>query len=246
MPVCSHCGFEAGDVPACPLCGSSILPSVPPGPGHRECPHEEAQTRLPEWEDPVVSFPRNLTGTWIRSLMNPGHFYAGVPFQAPVMRPLLYFLIVTIVSAAFNLWLSAIGVSSDFVYESLGYESMMDSSSTVINFWLTPFVSLGVLIAWTLILHLFVLILAPERRGPGATARVLCYSVGPSIFTLVPIVGTLVGAVWGIVLQVVGIRTAHRTTTGRAALVVILPTVLLGITLFFLMVAALGLASLAV
>jgi hypothetical protein len=62
----------------------------------------------------------------------------------------------------------------------------------------------------------------------------------------VPIVGTLVGAVWGIVLQVVGIRTAHRTTTGRAALVVILPTVLLGITLFFLMVAALGLASLAV
>jgi len=242
MPVCSHCGFEVGDVPACPLCGSPILPPPPPEPRQKE----DGRTLLPEWEDPVVSFPRTLTGTWIRSLMDPGGFYAGVPFEAPVMRPLLYFLIVTIVSAALSLFLSALGVSSDFLYESLGYEPMMEGGSTVINFWLTPFVSLGVLIAWTLILHLFALILAPQRRGPGATARVLCYSVGPSIFTVVPIVGTLVGAVWGLVMQVVGIRAAHRTTTGRAVLIVILPTVLLGLTLFFLMLAALGLSSLAV
>ena len=200
---------------------------------------------MPEWEDPVVSFPRNLFGTWVRSLMDPAGFYSGVPFGAPVMRPVLYFLIVAIVVAALSLWLSAVGVSSDFVYEALGYESMMDGGSAVFNFWLTPFVSLGVLVAWTLVLHLFTLILAPRRRGPGATARVLCYAVGPTVFSLLPILGTLVGAVWGLVLQVVGIRAAHRTTTGRALAIVILPTVLLGVLLFFLLLAALGLSSIA-
>jgi hypothetical protein len=86
---------------------------------------------------------------------------------------------------------------------------------------------------------------APERRGLGATATVLCYASGVGLLKdfVPPALGmagfasgafrasylvfyvTLFAAVlaWCVVVQVVGLRKAHSITTGRAAAVVLLP-----------------------
>ena len=38
--------------------------------------------------------------------------------------------------------------------------------------------------------------------------------------------GGLIGVVWGIVLQVIGLATLHKTSQGKAALAVLIPIVL--------------------
>ena len=214
MPICSHCGFEAEGA-------------------------DDARTALPDWEDPGVPFPRNLLGSWTRSLVDPVGFFRSVPFEAPVMRALLYLLIVTVASAAFSLWWSAVGADTGIPLEVFGYyeEALGDGMTAVVSFWVTPFAALALLAVWTLVLQFFALLLAPERRGPGATARVLCYAAGPTVFTLLPFLGPLIGTVWGLLLQVVGIREAHRTTTGRAVAIVFLPAVLFAAALLFMVLA---------
>jgi len=93
--------------------------------------------------------------------------------------------------------------------------------------------------------HLFVLMLAPERRDFGATATVFCYSSGVGLLTAVlppafgfgAALGGLFGSfylvvysmlalavqLWYVAVLVFGMRRAHSTTTGRAIAVVLLP-----------------------
>ena len=104
--------------------------------------------------------------------------------------------------------------------------------------FITPFAALFGLALWTLVLHLFALFLAPERRGLNSTARVLCYAAGPAVFSVVPLLGPFVAAIWGFVLQVFGLREAHRTTTSRAVAIVLLPLALLVLFVFSVIVLA--------
>lgn len=62
-------------------------------------------------------------------------------------------------------------------------------------------------------------------------------SVRQALVNWIPVVGGLV-ALYGLYLAVVGIREMHSTTTGRAALVVLLPIgALLLLVLLFVVVA---------
>ena len=109
-------------------------------------------------------------------------------------------------------------------------------------------------------MHLFVLLLAPDRRGLGATATVLCYGSGVGLVSAVlpPAIGlvgpapglfraaylvfyvmlTLAVQVWYVAVLVFGIRKAHSVTTGRAAAIVMLPLAIgLVLTVVLVMVA---------
>lgn len=230
MPICPRCGFEtAGGSSACPLCGSALG-----APAQREGGRAA-------WEDEAVPFPRNLLETWRESLFGPGAFFGRVAYEGSLARPLLYYLVISVASAFFTLWWEAVGWVPGRAL--LGDRS---GAEALVNFFLSPFAALFGLAGWTLVLHLFVLLLAPSRRGLGATARVVCYSSGPMVLTAVPFLGAVVGGVWTLVLQVVGVRVAHRTTAGRAAAAVLLPLggVLLLALLVVMLVVVVGLGFL--
>lgn len=224
MPICPGCGFEAtAGSTACPLCGHDLTP-----------PASETEDRLPAWEDAAVPFPRNLLETWRESLFEPGRFFGGVAYEGSLARPLLYYLVIAVAGAFFTLWWQAVGWMP--ARALLGGDT--SGPEALVSFFLSPFAALFGLAVWTLVLHLFVVIVAPRRRGLGATARVICYSGGPMVLTAVPFLGVLVGGVWTVVLQVVGIRSAHRTTTGRAVAAVLLPVAALLLLVGMLVVVA--------
>jgi len=76
------------------------------------------------------------------------------------------------------------------------------------------------------VLHLCLMILGGANRTFEATYAVVAYAGGStSLLTLIPFCGGLIGGVWNIVLQVIGLREAHRTTTGRAVLAVLVPLI---------------------
>ena len=268
MPTCPHCGFELDfGVERCPLCGTPRAGSGdatrgrderagwdddPTGPGRRAGPSPEVATS-PEggaerdavaatiaWEDPAVPFPADMVRTWRRSVFEPSEFFREVPWGGSLARPVLYYLIVAVVAALFTLWWRMLGVMvgvRSILWQD-GTMRLSTGADAVLEFFVTPFAALVGLLVWTLILHVLVVLLAPQRRGLAATARGLCYSYGPAVFAVVPVAGALVGLVWTLVLEVVALREAHRTTTGRAVAIVLLPLAALAVLLTALVIFA--------
>jgi hypothetical protein len=167
-----------------------------------------------------VAFPASLLRTWRDSLFQPAAFFRRLAWEGSLARPLLYYLLVSITSAFFVLlWRST---DVPLLASSFRPEAPL---APLVQFFFEPFAALIGLGLGVIVLQLFALILAPARRGMRATARVFCYSAGPAVFTAVPILGPAVGAVWSLVLLVMGLREAHRTTPGRAAAIVLIPVV---------------------
>ena len=74
----------------------------------------------------------------------------------------------------------------------------------------------------TVWLHIWTRI-AGGRQGIKNTLKVVAYAMTPTLLLgwIMP-VGTAAGLVWGIVLQVLGVRELHQLTTGRAVLAIAL------------------------
>jgi hypothetical protein len=66
------------------------------------------------------------------------------------------------------------------------------------------------------------LVVGANNSGFGATFRVASYTQVTSLVNWIPIVGPLL-ALYGLYLSIVGIREMHNTTTGKAALVILIP-----------------------
>lgn len=250
MSTCPHCGYENSGASICPLCGTATV-----APGAAQSAGSLAPVgpvgHWPEWEDSAHSFPRNLFQTWRRSVFEPTAFFRDVPYDRPATRPVLYYLIISLVAAMFALWWNAVFATANLGLMSQYMEGFdlagaggSAAAGAVLNFFLAPFGAVIGLIVWTGILHLFVLMLAKKRRAVGATVRVISYATGPLIVGIVPFVGGFVGSIWSLVLTIIGIREAHRTTTGAAAAIVLLPVALLfGLILVVFIVLLAAIAS---
>ena len=81
-------------------------------------------------------------------------------------------------------------------------------------------------------------------RGPagafGGTLRVGAYSSVTSLVSWIPVIGWI-ASLYGIYLAIMGIREIHNTSTGKAAIVVLIPAVVVFL-LVMLIIAAIGAA----
>jgi hypothetical protein len=60
------------------------------------------------------------------------------------------------------------------------------------------------------------------------TVRAAVYAQSVIIFNWVPILGPLVGGIWGLVLLIIGLKQMHSTSYGRVLAAVLLPVVVCG------------------
>ena len=223
MKACVTCGHESAAFDRCPFCGEAAAASGEERAGDGG---GRGRINLPAWEDAAVPFPANLVETWRRSVFEPSAFFADGPFDHAAARPVLYFLLVSVFAAALSLtWGALLPTTQPGLVETLaeimnvalpGGAETASSVGRLADFFLAPFWAVLYLIVSSLVLHLFVLMLVHERRSLTATVRTVCYACGPGVFAVVPFIGVWVAVIWGVVLTVIGLREAHRTTTGRA------------------------------
>ena len=223
MKACATCGHESAAFDRCPFCGAGAATAGGERAGYGE---GTGDANLPAWEDPAVSFPLNLVETWRRSVFEPGAFFADGPFERAAVRPVLYYLVISVLTAALTLtWGALLPATQPGLVETLaeimnvalpGGTDTAGSIGRLADFFLAPFWAVLYLIIASLVLHAFVLVLVPGRRSLTATVRTICYACGPGVFAVVPFIGGWVAGIWGVVLTVIGLREAHRTTTGRA------------------------------
>lgn len=183
--------------------------------------------------DPVASFIRT-----VRSLITaPAAFFRTMPKTGSLVNPLAFAIICSLIAAlpaAVLVLLFGIisAASGDPSAATGGIVGVLVAAVFALIF--IPIGTVVGLFIGSALFHLLVLaFVRPSHAGFGATLRVFAYAAFANIFTFltfIPLLGILVGlaiGVYTVVLSIIGIREAHATTTGRAAVVILAPVLVL-------------------
>ncbi len=87
------------------------------------------------------------------------------------------------------------------------------------------------------VFHLCLMVVKGLEQSPfgfEGTLKVVCYGSIGSLAQVIPFLGGLVGGVLNLYLNIMGIRTVHRTTTGTAVLAILLPIIICCVCAFVL------------
>jgi hypothetical protein len=179
-----------------------------------------------DYSDPVQSFINAVRGV----VTAPVGFFRGIRRQGDFVNPLIFAIICYEVSAILGGLLGLVGV---------GMGDAQGFGSFLIGIILAPIGAAIVLFIGAGILHLLVMLIVGSRNaGYEGTFRVGAYSAVTSLVSWIPIIG-LIASLYGIYLAIVGMREVHNTTTGKAALVVLIPAIVV-IILIVILVFAVG------
>ncbi len=216
--------------------------TVPPPPPSGGIPPAPQASLLP-WEQPGYPVLEGLYETAKLIVTAPSQAFARMSLTGSLGRPLLYAVIFgwigIIVSQVYSLAFRSVihsmlsglpGYRPSFMFE-------LPVAATVGVMIVGPiFILLGIFI-WAAIVHLFLMIVGGANTGFASTVRVICYTGTVQIFQVVPFCGGIITAIWALVLYIIGLAIAHRTTQGKAALAVLLPIVLCCVCLVVLAIA---------
>ena len=181
-------------------------------------------------QDPIGSF----ISTARNVLLNPVNFFRGMTRRGDFINPVVYALIVALITALIGGILGLI--ASPFLAGpgDTGEALAGGIVGFIFGLILGPIFTAIILLIVAGLYHLLVLLLIrPANAGFEATLRVVCYSYTPnlaSVLAPIPILGQIIAlaaGVYALVLSILGLREVHSTTTGRAALVVLIPVAVL-------------------
>jgi hypothetical protein len=104
-----------------------------------------------------------------------------------------------------------------------GAQASADAAVTIGIALAGPFLVALSILVWGGLFHLFLLLFGGVGRSFADTLRVVAYAQSCQVFGLLPFCGGIIAAVWGVVVQIIGISAVHRCGTGKAAASVLVP-----------------------
>jgi hypothetical protein len=193
--------------------------------------------------DPLGSFVDVVR----RVVLQPAQFFAAMPRSGPLLNPLVFAVICIEISALLSALLVLAGVQENPGFNpnpQNALPSVFTPGSALASIIVAPIAgAIGLFIAAAIQQLLVRLIVGANNLGFGATFRVASYTQVTGLVNWIPIVGPLL-SLYGLYLAIVGIREAHGTTMGKAALVILIPfAVVLVIALIVLIAAGIALFS---
>jgi hypothetical protein len=179
-------------------------------------------------QDPVNSFI-----TTVRTLvLDPVGFFRGIPRQGNFVNPLVFAVICAVINGVLG---GIIGFLASVAFTPRSQGVGAAFTSLIGNIILTPIYAVVALLIGAAIWHLLVMLFVrPSNAGFEATFRVASYIQVYQLISWIPLIGWIVGPIYGIVLSIFGIREVHATTTGKAALVVLVPVAVILILILLL------------
>lgn len=178
----------------------------------------------PAWEQPGAPLQRFID-TAKAVLLDPTTTFATMRREGGLQVPLTYFLIGALVGALASFLWSAVTPTFGYGGGHMGGIGLLVVS---LGCYL-----IGVFLA-SGIYHVVLGLFGGQNFPFETTFRVVAYSVGSTApFALIPGCGGLIGGIWGLVCTIIGLAQAQETTTGKAAVAVLVPIVVCcGLTVF--------------
>ena len=172
--------------------------------------------------DPVGSF----VDVARRVALQPAAFFAGVPRQGSLLSPLVFALICIEISVILVGLLTFIDIPGG-ITSLFGARGNQGFLAFLGGLALAPIAGAVGVFLTALVTHLLVvLVVGSGHSGFGATFRIIAYSSVTSLVGWIPFIGWI-ASLYRLYLATVGIREMHRTTTGKALVVVLLPAILI-------------------
>ena len=174
-----------------------------------------------DYRDPVQSFVEAARGV----VTAPVGFFRGLIGHGDLVNPLIFSIICYEIAAILGGLLALVGISGQRGFGSFLGSLVLAPIGAAIGL----FIGAG-------ILHLLVMLIIGSRNaGFAGTFRVSAYSSVTSLVSWIPVIGWI-ASLYGIYLAIVGVREVHNTTTGKAALVVLIPALVILFLIFVLVV----------
>jgi hypothetical protein len=220
---CPRCGKEIVEEQVfCQYCGLRLLPDP-------SLSLSSTERRKTAWESrEETGFFQGLFRTMKDALFTPSDFFKKMPVSGGLTDPLLFALIIGMA-----------GLMVHYFWDMLLYNSMPDfmgseirttAGRTVVEGLRSPYAAMitpFLLIFWLFVvsgaLHLFLQLVRGALAGFEATFRVIAYGVSPFVFLIVPFCGMPIAGFWMMIIAIIGLKEAHRTTGGKAAFAVLFP-----------------------
>jgi hypothetical protein len=178
------------------------------------------------WPPPEGASALGALGeTWKSAALEPTRFFEQLPRADGTGPAILYYLIIGILVAGAGLFWDVVGTMMGLEQESVLPDA--PQFSPVVVFLLTPLLMLFGLVLSAGVTHVMLLVLRAAKHTFGTTLQTFCYAYSPMLLGVVPVLGTIIGGLWMLVLAVVGLAAAHGTDRWRTALAVVLPFVLM-------------------
>ena len=194
--------------------------AVPP-----PAPEEQVDTGSFPWppaeNDSVIEA---FAATWKGASLQPRQFFARMPEQGGFGAAIIYYLVIGILAAGamlfFRLAFGPLEMDERGILEQLGF---MGNDEPLVDFLLSPVTLLASIFISASVTYLMLLLFAGISRQFKVTVRVFAYAYSPQILGIIPYLGSFVGFIWMVIVAIAGLSAAHRISTGRAALAVLIP-----------------------
>jgi hypothetical protein len=226
LMTCPQCGFEQPETNECIKCGiiiSKYAQYQEIARSYEGQVHEISSEEYTPWES-GEGFIAAFLRTTQEVLFSPTKFFKKVAAGEGYWSPFIFAMISGIIGCGVVLlwqWL--------FLSEMVPHQIR---SVTTYSFFLIfaiiliPFTVAFSIVVGSGVIHLCVMIVGGNRKGFEATFRAISYSHSALLFYIVPVIGSLVGGVYLLILAILGVREGHKISTGKAVLAVLLPLII--------------------
>lgn len=180
---------------------------------------------------------RSMYDTIKVSLTDPVSFFEAVARGEGALRPWIYAIIISVVvfacAASYQAGFAALQFGTDIANEikrAIFPTTLLTGPLFVVFFLAFAAIGMPILTTITMLvqaalLHLGLMILGAAKRDFSATWRTVCYSAGPQVIQIIPLLGSLVAGLWVVVLNIIGLKVVHETTYAKSTVAVFLPLI---------------------
>lgn len=198
---------------------------------------EGAGVVRPAWVAGAGNVFSRFTATTRQVLAGPTRFFAGLRIESTRGAWTFGWIVCTLAVALFAVYqLWQFDGNRAAIVEMLRVRSpdvdpqrFLETFHTllVISLYGAPVLGLVNLFATAALYHLGILLSGRDHRGFAATLHATAYGFTPLLLTAVPVIGHLVGGLWSLIVQAVGLARVHRVANARGALAVTVPLLLI-------------------
>ncbi len=194
-----------------------------------------------------IGFFPGLFETIRAVLLEPSKAFSAMPITGGLGAPLFFFVLVGSVGGLAGFVYQAVlnSINPSSTPQDAAMMALLGSTAVIGgSIMVMPILLAAVAFITSAMIHLALMVLGGANRPFEATFRVVCYSGGATaVLQLLPVCGAFAATIWNFIVVVLGISAVHKIGTGRAAVAVMLPTLLccgLIIAAVFALIAAAG------